>query len=131
MATGVLPFRGESTGDIFDSILNRAPVPPVRLDPDVPAEVERIIAKCLEKDRDLRYQNAADVRTDLRRMKRDTDSRSEMTSVQGEAKIDTAKRWKVIVLPAAVILALFVAGYFYFQGAPRVRAAKLTDKQDR
>jgi serine/threonine protein kinase/tetratricopeptide (TPR) repeat protein len=128
MATGVLPFRGESTGDIFDSILNRAPVPPVRLNPDVPAELERIIAKCLEKDRDLRYQNAADVRTDLRRMKRDTDSRSEMTSVQGEAKIDTAKRWKVIVPAAAAILALFVAGYFYFQGAPRLRAAKLTDK---
>jgi serine/threonine protein kinase/tetratricopeptide (TPR) repeat protein len=128
MATGVLPFRGESTGDIFDSILNRAPVPPVRLNPDVPAELERIIAKCLEKDRNLRYQNAADVRTDLRRMKRDTDSRSEMTSVQGEAKIDTAKRWKVIVPAAAAILALFVAGYFYFQGAPRLRAAKLTDK---
>jgi tetratricopeptide (TPR) repeat protein len=92
----------------------------------VPAELERIITKSLEKDRDLRYQNAADVRTDLRRMKRDTDSRSVMTSVQGEAKIDTAKRWKVIVPAAAAILALFVAGYFYFQGA--LRAAKLTDK---
>jgi serine/threonine protein kinase/tetratricopeptide (TPR) repeat protein len=128
MASGVLPFRGESTGNIFDSILNRTPVPPVRLNPDVPAELERIIAKCLEKDRDLRYQNAADVRTDLRRMKRDTDSRSEMTSVQGEPRIDTAKRWKVIVPAAAAILALFVAGYFYFQGAPRFRVAKLTDK---
>ncbi|MGB8832824.1 MAG: protein kinase [Candidatus Sulfotelmatobacter sp.] len=126
MATGVLPFRGESTGDIFDSILNRAPVPPVRLNPDVPAELERIITKSLEKDRDLRYQNAADVRTDLRRTKRDTDSRSVMTSVQGEAKIYTAKRWKVIVPAAAAVLALFVAGYFYFQGA--LRAAKLTDK---
>ena len=128
MATGVLPFRGESTGDIFDSILNRVPVPPVRLNPDVPLEIERIIAKCLEKDRDLRYQNAADVRTDLRRMKRDTDSRSDRTSLQGETKIDASKRWKVIVLVAAAILALFVAGYFYFQGAPRARAAKLTDK---
>jgi serine/threonine protein kinase/tetratricopeptide (TPR) repeat protein len=128
MATGVLPFRGESTGDIFDSILNRVPVPPVRLNPDVPLEIERIIAKCLEKDRDLRYQNAADVRTDLRRMKRDTDSRSDRTSLQGETKIDASKRWKVIVLVAAAILALFVEGYFYFQGAPRARAAKLTDK---
>ncbi|MGB9203097.1 MAG: protein kinase, partial [Terriglobales bacterium] len=128
MCTGTLPFRGESTGVIFDSILNRAPVPPVRLNPDVPAELERIFAKCLEKDRDLRYQNAADVRTDLRRMKRDADSRSVMTSVQAGAKIDTAIRWKVIVPAAAAILALFVAGYFYFQGAPRLRAAKLTDK---
>jgi serine/threonine protein kinase/tetratricopeptide (TPR) repeat protein len=128
MATGVLPFRGESTGGIFDSILNRVPVPPVRLNPDVPAELERIIAKCLEKDRDLRYQNAADVRTDLRRMKRDTDSRSVMTGAPAEGKIDTAKTWKLIVPTAAAILALFVAGYFYFQGAPKLRAARLTDK---
>src|ERR1700677_2825745 len=128
MATGVPPFRGESTGDIFDSILNQAPVPPVRLNPDVLAELERIIAKCLEKDRDLRYQNAADVRTDLRRMKRDKDSRSNRTAVQGEAKIETSKRRKVMVLAAAAILALVVAGYFYFQGAPGLRAPRLTDK---
>ena len=127
MATGVLPFRGESTGDIFDSILNRAPVPPVRLNLDVPAELERIIAKCLEKDRDLRYQNAADVRTDLRRMKRDTDSSRVMISAEPTAARGI-KQWRVIVPAAAAILALFVAGYFYFQGTPRLRAAKLTDK---
>jgi eukaryotic-like serine/threonine-protein kinase len=73
MATGKLPFRGESTGVIFDSILNRAPVPPVRLNPDVLPDLERIIAKCLEKDRDLRYQHASDIRTDLQRLKRDTE----------------------------------------------------------
>jgi serine/threonine protein kinase len=72
MATGALPFRGESTGVIFEAILNRAPVPPVRLNAEVPAELERIITKCLEKDRNLRYQHASDIRTDLQRLRRDT-----------------------------------------------------------
>jgi len=74
MSTGALPFRGESTGVIFEAILRRAPVAPVRLNPDLPADLERIINKCLEKDRNLRYQHAADVRTDLQRLKRDTES---------------------------------------------------------
>ena len=130
MVTGVLPFRGESTGVIFEAILRRQPVVPVRLNPDVAPELERIISKCLEKDRNLRYQHASEIRTDLQRLKRGTDSRSVMTNtnVQAEAKIDAAKRWKLIVPAAAAILALFVAGYFYFQGAPTLRAAKLTDK---
>ena len=75
MAAGALPFRGESTGVIFDGIINRAPVPPVRLNPDVPAELERIINKALEKDRNLRYQGAGDIGTDLQRLKRDSESR--------------------------------------------------------
>jgi non-specific serine/threonine protein kinase len=73
MATGALPFRGESAGVIFESILNRVPVSPLRLNPDLPAELERVINKCLEKDRNLRYQHAFDVRTDLQRLKRDTE----------------------------------------------------------
>jgi serine/threonine protein kinase len=74
MSTGVLPFSGETSGVIFDGILNRAPAAPVRLNPGISAELERIILKALDKDRDTRYQHASDMRADLKRLKRDTDS---------------------------------------------------------
>jgi pimeloyl-ACP methyl ester carboxylesterase len=73
MCTGVPPFRGDTSGIIFDSILNRTPTSVVRLNPDTSAKIEEIIRKCLEKDRSLRYQHAADIRTDLQRLKRDTE----------------------------------------------------------
>jgi tetratricopeptide (TPR) repeat protein len=123
MATGVLAFQGESTGVIFEAILNRAPVPPVRLNPNVAPELERIIAKCLEKDRNLRYQHASEIRTDLRRIRRDTDSARVTASSKAGVESGIGKRWKVIVPAAVAVLALSVAGYFYFH-----RAAKLTDK---
>jgi predicted Ser/Thr protein kinase len=72
MTTGTLPFRGESSGVIFKAILDAAPTPAVRLNPDVPIELERVINKCLEKDRNLRYQHSSEMRTDLQRLKRDT-----------------------------------------------------------
>jgi eukaryotic-like serine/threonine-protein kinase len=74
MCTGVLPFRGDTSALIFNAILGRTPVAPVRLNPDVPSDLERIVTKSLEKDHNLRYQNAADIRTDLQRLKRDTES---------------------------------------------------------
>jgi eukaryotic-like serine/threonine-protein kinase len=74
MVTGTIPFRGDTSAVIFEAILSRAPASPARLNPDVPAELERIISKTLEKDRSLRYQGAADLRTDLTRLKRHTDS---------------------------------------------------------
>jgi eukaryotic-like serine/threonine-protein kinase len=89
MATGALPFRGDTSGMIFEAVMNRAPVPPVRLNPDVPVELERIINRALEKDRDLRYQHASDVRAELQRLKRDTDSSRHISSASGEIAAPT------------------------------------------
>ncbi len=87
MATGMLPFRGDTTAVLFDSILHRAPVAPVRLNPDLPNDFERIINKALEKDRELRYQHAADIRTDLKRLKREIESgRASAASVVEEVE---------------------------------------------
>src|ERR1700694_4779539 len=89
MVTGALPFRGESSGVIFDSILNRAPLPPLRLNPDLPPKLEDIINRALEKDRELRYQGAKEMRAELLRLKRDTETGR--TGVPGSGTMPAAQ----------------------------------------
>ena len=123
MTTGTLPFRGESTGVVFESILSRGTVPAVRLNPDVPLDLERIINKCLEKDRNLRYQHASDIRTDLQRLKRDTESARIPAASSAEASTHLRMHWKVTLSVALAVVALAVGGYFYLH-----RPLKLTEK---
>jgi serine/threonine protein kinase/Tfp pilus assembly protein PilF len=113
MATGMLPFRGESSGVIFKTILDGTPTSAVRLNPDVPVELERIINKSLEKDRSLRYQHSSDVRTDLQRLKRDTES--SRTVAVPALPVKTLKRGKFWIVVAACIAAigLAVGGTWY------------------
>src|SRR6202163_2313770 len=129
MATGMLPFRAESSGVIFKAILDGSPTSAVRLNPDVPAKLEDIINKALEKDRNLRYQHAADVRTDLQRLKRDSESGhlSAASSAAGPAVVAPAARvgklWKIAIPVVAV--ALMVAGALYYRSRQNNR---LSDK---
>jgi serine/threonine protein kinase/tetratricopeptide (TPR) repeat protein len=120
VATGTLPFRGDTSGVIFDSILNRAPVPPVRLNPDLPAELERIVAKCLEKDRSLRYQHASEIHTDLRRLKRDSESGK--STPAGTPTPRWSRRTMLIGAVALVFaIAVIVVAALYFGSSGRTR----------
>src|SRR5439155_1680400 len=109
MATGTLPFRGETSGVIFNAILERAPTPAVRMNPESPAELERIIDKTLEKDRELRYQHASELRADLKRLKRETESTGiHPTSVTNRAP-EASLRWGK-ALAAAIAIAIVLIG---------------------
>ncbi|MGO9305545.1 MAG: protein kinase domain-containing protein [Candidatus Korobacteraceae bacterium] len=129
MATGVQPFRGESSGVISKAILDALPAAAIRFNPDVPPELERIINKALEKDRDLRYQHAAEMRSDLQRLKRDMDSglSSAVTAVRvpppTSPPVHLSKLWRV-ALPI-LLVALLVAGWFYYRPHQSI---PLTDK---
>jgi serine/threonine protein kinase/tetratricopeptide (TPR) repeat protein len=148
MATGQLPFRGDTSATIFEAILNRVPVAPVRLNPDLPPKLEEIVSKALEKDRNLRYQHASDIRTDLQRLKRDTDTgqtavvcapeSSGSVAVASPAASATVQppsasvvaalphhfKWAAIAGAAVVVTSLALAGWLHFAR----RAGALTNK---
>jgi serine/threonine protein kinase/Tol biopolymer transport system component len=146
MATGSLPFRGETSGKVTDAILHLAPVAPVRLNPDVPAKLEEIINRALEKDRDLRYQHASDLRAELKRLKRDTDSgrisssgttlavqnvspapqiqsavAAQSSSVQRRAKL-----YGALAVCVALLAAAFAAHRFWPRSSTPAGSAKIT-----
>ena len=127
MATGVLPFRGDTSGLIADAILNRAPVAPVRLNPDISPKLEEIINKALEKDRRLRYQGAADMHTDLQRLRRDSVSGRTAIASAGPSEKTVTKsagfRWAALGA-AFLVIALALGGWLFFTH----NAHALTDK---
>jgi hypothetical protein len=151
MATGVIPFRGETTATLFESILHSAPVAPVRLNPDVPTKLEDIINKCLEKERDFRYQHVSEIRSDLMRLKRDTESKKIVVTQDEEKepadavtsrpssgkkrvvsspalpqviKSPVRPRWRLAVL-ATVAIAALIGGVHYWRSHT---SAKLGEK---
>jgi Tol biopolymer transport system component len=125
MCTGTLPFRGDTSALIFNAILERAPVAPVRLNPDVPAELERIINKALEKDRDIRCQSAAELRADLKRLKRDTESGKSAATGVGSPVGRKRSRWLAV---GALLVALAgIAWGVYYWLSPKTVSFQKTE----
>jgi eukaryotic-like serine/threonine-protein kinase len=125
MATGQLPFRGDGSARIIDAILNRDPVSPIQLNPDVPAKLDEVISKALDKDRNLRYQHASDIRTDLQRLKRDTDSGKAVTTSALETAPATSvmsrsRIWIAVGVVSLLVLALAVVWLRFPTPPPRV-----------
>ena len=131
MATGALPFHGETTALIFDAILHSDPPPAIRFNRDIPAKLEDIIGRALEKDRELRYQHASEMRAELQRLKRDTEtgrvraaSSGSVPAVQKSGAHPAKNLWKIVVSSVVVVIAL-IAGGFYYRSH---RSKPLTDK---
>jgi eukaryotic-like serine/threonine-protein kinase len=135
MATGALPFRGDTPGVTFDAILNREPVSPARLNPDLPAKLEELIVRALEKDRNLRFQHASDLRSELQRLRRDSSSARAPVLSSGKTELDASKaqpaissgtpiasKWKFYYFAAAILVLGALVGAFLFhrssQGTP-------------
>ena len=123
MATGAMAFPGATSGVIFDAILNRTPAPPVRLNPTLPVELERVINKSLKKDRTMRYQSAADLRADLRRVKRETDSSTRTPSAGSHPQnvydpslpARRSRRWPLELAIALIVLGVVIAGALWYR----------------
>ncbi|HEY1732665.1 MAG TPA: protein kinase [Terriglobales bacterium] len=118
MATGMLPFRGETAGETFDAILNRDPAPPLRLNPNLPASLDDILRKALEKDRELRYQHASDMRADLQRLQRGLESDRAVRDSKKSSDVPTAPaktRTGKLAISAVILLVLAAAGAYLYR----------------
>jgi len=129
MATGRMPFNGASSGEICGAILRDEPMQAMRLNPGISPDLDAVIGKALEKDRNLRYQHASDLRTDLQRLKRDTESgrhaRVSLSATKAPPAESQKKRWAIIASAAVLVIAALVAGGLYYRSHP---APRLTDK---
>ena len=119
MSTGALPFSGGTSGALFDAILHKAPVQPLRLNRNVPPELERIVLKALEKDRDVRYQSAAEIRADLKRLRRDTSSAKTEGVVAAAPGTNVSTKWILVSIP--IVLMLTGAAFWFRSPAPLPR----------